>query len=108
MLPPTEKCIFLQKNSFSYRKMHFPAEKCLFLQKCGSRAARRGKPQEIAGRLQGSRIKNASQLSQEKWWNVIWGDYMAPGENTKDPLEKIQNMQLRRLPRVPISVLCHE
>ena len=59
---PAEKCIFLQKNAISYRKLHFPAEKCKFLQK---NAVFGRKPQEIAGGLQGSRIKNASQLSQE-------------------------------------------
>ena len=47
------KCIFLQ------RKMRFPAEKCSF----GGAHCR--KPQEIAGGFQGSRIKNASQLSQD-------------------------------------------
>ena len=66
---PAEKCIFLQK-------MRFPAEKCLFLQKkkehfpaenCNSRVAHRRKPQEIAGGLQGSRIKSASQLSQDSF-----------------------------------------
>ena len=91
---PTEKCIFLQKNAFfcrktayfcrkthlsagkwvflqkdgfsyrknafSYREMHFPAEKC------GFRAARGRKPQDTAGWLPGSRIKSASQLSQEE------------------------------------------
>ena len=53
--------------------MHFPAEKCRFLQqkctflqkKCGFRWARGRKLQEIAGGLQGPRIKNASQLSQD-------------------------------------------
>ena len=39
--------------------MHFPAEKC------GFRGAHGRKPQEIAGGLQGSSIKNASQLSQD-------------------------------------------
>ena len=53
---PTKKCTFLQKNAFSCRKMHFPAEKCGFW---GAHA------QEIVGGLQGSRIKNTSQLSQE-------------------------------------------
>ena len=52
--------------------MHFPAEKCLFMQKMhfpaekwGFRGAHGRKPQEIAGGFQGSRIKNASQLSQD-------------------------------------------
>ena len=53
---PAAKCIFLQQNAFFCSKMHFPAEKC------GFQAARGRKPQEIAG-LQGSRIKNPSQLS---------------------------------------------
>ena len=57
---PTEKCIFLPKNAFSCRKMHFPAEKC------GFRGAHGRKSQEIAGGLRGSRIKSASQLSQER------------------------------------------
>ena len=61
------KCIFLQKNALSCRKMHFPAEKCPFLQKnadfCGAHGR---KPQEITGGFQSSRIKNASQLSQEQ------------------------------------------
>ena len=48
-----------RKNAFSCRKMHFPAENAVF----GGAHGR--KPQEIAGGLQGSRIKNASQLSQE-------------------------------------------
>ena len=56
---PTEKCTFLQKNAFSCRKMHFPAEKC------GFRGAHGREPQEIARGFQGSRIKNASQLSQD-------------------------------------------
>ena len=56
---PKEKGIFLQKKAFSCRKMHFPAEKC------GFRAAHGRKPKEIAGGLQSSRIKNASQLSQD-------------------------------------------
>ena len=30
---PVGKCIFLQKDTLSYRKMHFPAEKCTFLHK---------------------------------------------------------------------------
>ena len=54
---PAGKCRFLQK-------MHFPAEKCAFsCRKTQSSGGR--KPQEIAGGLQGSRIKNASQLPQD-------------------------------------------
>ena len=63
---PTEKCIFLQqtctflpKNAFSCRKMHFRAEKR------GFQGAHGRKQQDIAEEFQGSRIKNASQLSQE-------------------------------------------
>ena len=64
---PTEKCTFLlQKFALSCRNVHFPAEKRTFLQKNAVfRGAHGRKPQEIAGGLQGSRIKNASQLSQE-------------------------------------------
>ena len=51
---------FLQKHAFSCRKMHFPAGKC------GFRGAHRRKPQEITRGFKGSRVKNASQLSQEK------------------------------------------
>ena len=70
---PAEKCNFLQKNALSCRKMPFPAEKCTFLQKnevFGGHVA--GNLQEIAG-LQGSRSKNAGQLSQDKWWNGLAG-----------------------------------
>ena len=56
----------LQKNGLSCKKMHFPTEKCTFLQKCGFRGAHGRKLQEIAGGLQCSRIKNASQLSQDQ------------------------------------------
>ena len=77
----TPKCIFhkkertfLQKNAFSreqciaYRKMRFPADKMLFPAENAlpCREMRVFGWQEIAGGLQGSRIKNASQLSQEK------------------------------------------
>ena len=66
---PAEKCICLQKNALSCRKMHFPAEKCPFLQKnalsCRKMPFLGGTSQDIAGGPQGSRIKNASQLSQE-------------------------------------------
>ena len=61
LTPPettAQKCAFLQKNAFSYREMSFPTEKCVL----GVAS------QETAGnrrRVQGSRIKNASQLSQE-------------------------------------------
>ena len=52
--------------------MHFPAEKCTFLQESAVSGGAHGrKPQEIAGGLQGSRIKNASQLSQE---HIRYGD----------------------------------
>ena len=51
----TEKCAFLQNNAFSCRKMHCPAENCCF----------QGGHVLIAG-LQGSRIKNAGQLSQDE------------------------------------------
>ena len=68
------------KKGFSCRKMHFPtencffpAEKCIFLQKNAlSRRKMRlsgahgRKLQEIAGGFQGSRIKNASQLSKDR------------------------------------------
>ena len=58
--------VFLQKNGFSCRKMHFPAEKYTFLQKNAVFWGAHGrKPQESARGFQGSRIKNASQLSQE-------------------------------------------
>ena len=71
----------LQKNEFSCRnqalscrKVHFPAATCAFVLKMHipaekmrfSRAHSR-KPQEIAGGFQSSRIKNASQLSQDKY-----------------------------------------
>ena len=69
---PVEKMLFLlQNNAFSYGKMHFPAEECLFLQKkkrslfVQKNAILGGTGREIAGGLQGSRIKNAAQLSQE-------------------------------------------
>ena len=62
-----EKCIFLQKNALSCRQITFPAEKCTFLQKNAVvGGAHRRKRQEIAGGPQGSRVKNASQPSQEK------------------------------------------
>ena len=49
--------MFLQKNA---------QKDCIFLQKNAVFLwAHRRKPQEIAGGFQGSRIKNASQLSQE-------------------------------------------
>ena len=48
-----------EKVHFPTEKMHFPTERCGFRRACG------GKPQEIAGGLQGPRAKNASQLSQE-------------------------------------------
>ena len=66
--PPRVNCrkwVFLQKNSFSYREMHFPTEKCTFLQKMnlscrrmrfsGGGGAHGRKPQEIARGFQGSR-----------------------------------------------------
>ena len=49
------------KNEASCREMHFPAEKYRFLGGAHGR-----KSQEFAGGFQGSRIKNASQLPQEK------------------------------------------
>ena len=68
----------VQKNAFSCRKIHFPTEKCIFLpknahscgkmppaEKCGFGGAHGRKLQEIAGGLRGSRIKKASQLSQD-------------------------------------------
>ena len=66
---PAENKHFLpEKVHFpSEKKMHFPAD---FLhcpaEKYGLRGALCRKPQEIAGGFQSSRIKNASQLSQEK------------------------------------------
>ena len=68
------KCPFPRKNALSCRKMQLPAEKKALscrkmhfpVEKCGSRGAHRRKPQEIAGLVQGSRIKNAGQLSQER------------------------------------------
>ena len=45
--------------------MNFPEEKC------SSRGAHGRKPQEIAGGFEGSRIKNASQLSQELTFTAI-------------------------------------
>ena len=45
--------------SFPAEKLHFPAAKCCF----GGAHGR--KPLEIAGGFQGSRIKNASQLSHK-------------------------------------------
>ena len=57
---PTEKCTFLQK-------MPFPAEKCTFLQKNAVFGWAEGrKLQEIAGGFLSSRVKNATQLSQEE------------------------------------------
>ena len=60
---PAEKCIFPQKNALSCRKMR------LFLQKnalsCRKMRLSGGTSQEIAGRFQVSRIKNASQLSKD-------------------------------------------
>ena len=68
---PAEKCIFLQKHTFSYRKVHFPAKSALSRRKMRSPAffgggggAHGKKPHGIAGGFQRSRIKNASQLSQ--------------------------------------------
>ena len=69
--PPPSK---VQKNAVSYQKMHFPAEKCIYFptekmhfpaEKCVFWGAHGRKPQEIAGGLPGSRIKNASQLPHE-------------------------------------------
>ena len=63
---PAEKNVFSYRkmqfpteNALSCRKMHFHAEKCKFLQK---NAVFGRKPQEIAGGLQGSRIKNATDV----------------------------------------------
>ena len=47
--------------------MHFPTERCTSCRKYGFQGAHGRKLQEIAGDLQGSRVKNASQLSQESW-----------------------------------------
>ena len=50
------------------QKRHIPTEKWTSLQQdVGFRAAHCRKPQEIAGRFQASRIKNASVLSQGCW-----------------------------------------
>ena len=44
---PKERCILLQKDAFSYRKMRFPAEKMPFpSEKCGFQVAHGRKPQE--------------------------------------------------------------
>ena len=51
---PTEKCTFLQKNAFSCRKCTFLHKNAVF------EGAHHRKPQEIAGKCQGSIIKNAS------------------------------------------------
>ena len=74
---PAEKWAFLQK-------MQFPAERCLFLQKnavpCRKMRLSGGASQETAGGLQGSRIKNASQLSQDSRhiWGLVWGCFAYP------------------------------
>ena len=64
---PTENCNFLPP-----KKKHFPAEKCIFLQEnalsCRKMRFSGGTWQETARNcrgLQGSRIKNAGQLSQD-------------------------------------------
>ena len=55
------------KNALSCRKNPLSSTKCTFLQKNEVLWGAHGrKPQEIAGGFQGSRIKNASQLSLEK------------------------------------------
>ena len=73
---PVGKCIFLQgkgktfscrKNAVSCRKMPFPAEKMYFPPENAVFGWAQGrKLQEIAGGFLGSRVKNATQLSQER------------------------------------------
>ena len=85
ILDPSEQTaeneLFLQNTStFLQKKVHFPDEKCIFLQRKNALSCRRKntflqkksgfdrhcrEPQEIARGFQGSRIKNASQLSQD-------------------------------------------
>ena len=69
---PAEKDIFIQKNALSCRKMPFPAETCTFLQKNAVFGWAQGKKlQEIAGGFLGSRVKNATRLSQETFWSLL-------------------------------------
>ena len=58
---PTAKCILLQRNALSYRKMHLSCREMHL--SCRKMLSFWG---PLAGGLQGSRIKNASQLSQDK------------------------------------------
>ena len=73
------RCTFPLKHALSCRKMPFPAEKCTFLQKNAVFGVAQGmKLQKIAGGFQGSRIKNAIQLSQDLFcgllgWVVFFG-----------------------------------
>ena len=64
--PAEKNCTFLQKNALSRRKRHFPAEKWAF---CGWHVARNRR--KLAGGLQGSRVKSASQVSQDDFCFVI-------------------------------------
>ena len=92
---PKERCIFLQKNAFSDSKMHFHAEnafhaeKMHFLaEKYGFRRAHGRKPQESVGGVQGSRIKNASQLSQDNCNALTW--HAAAGSFKPNRSEKLK------------------
>ena len=61
-----KKMHFPTENVLSCRRVPFPAEKTQFpAEKCGFGEAHGRKLQEIAGGLQGSRIKNAGELSQD-------------------------------------------
>ena len=86
--PPELNCRKMGFPVFSCRKVHFPTERCTFLQRnafsCRKMRFLGGTGQETAGGSQGSRIKNATQLSQE---------YSSP----KGP---------HRISRVCISILC--
>ena len=91
-----ERWVFRKKDVSSYREMHFPTENCTFLQKNAflaekctflqKNAVSGGTWQEIAGGLQSSRIKNASQLSQE--------------ENDRSSREKSPPTSQKNLPRL--------
>ena len=67
---PAEKCLFLQKHAFSYRKMHFPAEKCGFPGVTW---------QEAAGNC-----RRASGLKNQECWPTFTRDW-----GSVDPLRSV-------------------